>query len=88
MEAIECARYAHSDGIGAYICFMTLQLLEIHRLLKPIGSIYLHCDPTASHYLKAVMDTIFGFRNFKNKIVWHILAGTNDSAHILNGAMT
>ncbi len=70
MEAIESARYAHSDGMGAYICFMAVRLLEMKRVLKPTGSIYLHCDPTASHYLKAVMDAIFGWRNFRNEVVW------------------
>ncbi|MDE0147046.1 MAG: DNA methyltransferase [Rhodospirillaceae bacterium] len=70
MEAIESARYAHSDGMGAYMCFMAVRLLEMRRLLKPTGSIYLHCDPTASHYLKACMDAIFGWRNFRNEIVW------------------
>ena len=43
---------------------------EMRRVLKPTGSIYLHCDPTASHYLKAVMDAIFGWKNFRNEIVW------------------
>ncbi len=70
MEAIESARYAHSDGMGAYMCFMAVRLLEMHRLLKPTGSIYLHCDPTASHYLKAVMDAIFGQENFRSEIIW------------------
>ena len=70
MEAIESARYAHSDGMGAFMCFMAVRLLAMHRILKPAGSIYLHCDPTASHYLKAVMDAIFGWRNFRNEIVW------------------
>ena len=70
MEAIESARYAHSDGMGAFMCFMAVRLLAMHRLLKPTGSIYLHCDPTASHYLKAVMDAIFGYRNFRNQITW------------------
>ena len=70
MEAIEGARHAHSDGMGAYLCFMAVRLLAMRRVLKPTGSIYLHCDPTASHYLKAVMDAIFGWRNFKNEIVW------------------
>ena len=54
MEAIESARFAHSDGMGAFMCFMAVRLLEMHRVLKPTGSIYLHCDPTASHYLKAL----------------------------------
>ena len=69
MEAIESARYAHSDGMGAFMCFMAVRLLAMHRVLKPTGSIYLHCDPTASHYLKAVMDAIFGWRYFRNEIV-------------------
>ncbi|MEW6239995.1 MAG: DNA methyltransferase [Chloroflexota bacterium] len=54
----------------AYLVMMTARLIELHRVLKPTGSIYLHCDPTASHYLKVVMDTIFGFENFQNEIVW------------------
>ena len=70
MEAIESARYAHSDGMGAYMCFMAVRLLAMHRVLKPTGSIYLHCDPTASHYLKAVMDAVFGWKQFRNEIVW------------------
>ncbi len=70
MEAIESARYAHSDGMGAYMCFMAVRLLEMRRVLKPTGSIYLHCDPTASHYLKAVLDAIFGWQMFVNEIVW------------------
>ena len=70
MEAIESARYAHSDGMGAFMCFMAVRLLEMRRVLKPTGSIYLHCDPTASHYLKAVMDAVFGWQNFRNEIVW------------------
>ena len=71
MEAIESAIHAHSEGMGAYMCFMAVRLLEMKRILKPTGSIYLHCDPTASHYLKAVMDAVFGHRNFVNEIVWH-----------------
>ena len=71
MEAIESAIHAHSEGMGAYMCFMAVRLLAMRRLLKPTGSIYLHCDPTASHYLKAVMDAIFGHKNFINEIIWH-----------------
>ena len=70
MEAIESARHAHSDGMGAFMCFMAVRLLAMHRVLKETGSIYLHCDPTASHYLKAVMDAVFGWRGFRNEIVW------------------
>ena len=70
MEAIESARYAHSDGMGAYMCFMAVRLLAMRRVLKPTGSIYLHCDPMASHYLKACMDAVFGWKQFRNEIVW------------------
>ena len=79
MEAIESARYAHSDGMGAFMCFMAVRLLEMRRVLKPTGSIYLHCDPTASHYLKAVMDAVFGWRNFRNEIVWKRKAGRGET---------
>ena len=71
MEAIESARFAHSDGMGAFMCFMAVRMMEMHRVMKPTGSLYLHCDPTASHYLKAIMDAIFGWRNFLNQIVWY-----------------
>ena len=70
MEAIESARFAHSDGMGAFMCFMAVRLLEMRRILRKDGSIYLHCDPTASHYLKAIMDAIYGHKNFRNEIIW------------------
>ena len=54
----------------AYLSYMAQRLLIMHRLLKPTGSLYLHCDPTASHYVKALMDAIFGHENFQNEIVW------------------
>ena len=56
--------------MGAFLCFMAVRLLEMSRVLRDDGSIYLHCDPTASHYLKELMDAIFGRRNFRNEIVW------------------
>lgn len=59
----------------AYLSMMAPRLLEMRRVLKPTGSIYLHCDPTASHYLKMLMDAIFGIRNFRNEIVWHYRTG-------------
>ena len=61
---------AGSD-MGAFLCWMGVRVLEMERVLKDTGSIYLHCDPTASHYLKAMMDAIFGRKNFRNEIVWH-----------------
>ena len=54
----------------AYCFYMAERLIEIHRVLKPTGSVYLHCDATASHYLKVMMDAIFGEENFRNEIVW------------------
>jgi site-specific DNA-methyltransferase (adenine-specific) len=54
----------------AYLVMMAARLVELHRVLKPTGSLYLHCDQTASHYLKIVLDTIFGGNNFRNDIVW------------------
>ena len=54
----------------SYLTMMAVRLLEMHRVLKDTGSIYLHCDPTASHYLKALMDAVFGASNFRNEIVW------------------
>lgn len=58
------------NDVTAYLVMMTIRLLELHRVLKETGSIYLHCDPTASHYLKVVMDTVFGKQCFVNEIVW------------------
>ena len=59
----------HND-VMAYLVMMTARLIELHRVLKPIGSLYLHCDPTASHYLKLVLDQIFGPANFRSEITW------------------
>jgi site-specific DNA-methyltransferase (adenine-specific) len=54
----------------AYLSMMAVRLLQLHRVLKPTGSLYLHCDPTASHYLKLVLDGVFGPENFQNEIIW------------------
>ena len=59
-----------TDSDKAYLIYMAPRLIEMHRILKDTGSIYLHCDPTMSHYLKLVMDAVFGRRNFKNEILW------------------
>lgn len=63
----------------AYLVMMAARLVELHRVLKPTGSLYLHCDPTASHYLKIVMDTIFGVENFRNEITWKRQSAHSDS---------
>ncbi len=59
----------------AYVSYMAERVAEMHRILKDSGSLYLHCDPTASHYLKIIMDEIFARGNFRNEIVWHYGAG-------------
>ena len=68
---IDAAGSAHSKGMKSYLIMMAVRLLEMRRLLKDTGSLYLHCDPTASHYLKLVLDAILGVGNFRNEIVWH-----------------
>ncbi len=57
-------------GMLAYLTYMAERITEMHRILKDVGSLYLHCDPTASHYLKIILDSIFGNRNFRNEIIW------------------
>jgi adenine specific DNA methylase Mod len=70
-EMIRALRQHLKDtDMMAYLTMMANRLLELHRVLKPTGSLYLHCDPTASHYLKIVLDTVFGAENFRNEIVW------------------
>jgi site-specific DNA-methyltransferase (adenine-specific) len=59
-----------ANQMMAYLTMMAARLIELHRVLKPIGSLYLHCDPTASHYLKIILDSIFGGENFRNEVIW------------------
>ena len=63
-------QFIGNNAMMAYLVMMAPRLVELHRVLKPTGSIYLHCDPTASHYLKILMDTVFGKQNFRNEISW------------------
>ena len=69
-RVVAAAGESHSDGMQAYLTMMAVRLLEMHRLLKETGSIYLHCDPTASHYLKLLMDAVFGRDHYRNEIIW------------------
>ena len=68
--AVEIARTTHSDDMGAFLSFMAIRLLEMKRVLKPTGSLYLHCDQTANAYLRILMDAVFGKDNLRNEIVW------------------
>jgi adenine specific DNA methylase Mod len=82
LEIVQCSNTAVSrmiqalrDFLGendmmAYLVMMSNRLMELHRVLKPTGSLYLHCDPTASHYLKIVLDGVFGKENYRNEISW------------------
>jgi DNA modification methylase len=63
----------------AYLVYMTFRLLEMRRILKPTGSIYLHCDPAASHYIKVMMDSVFGHGNFRSEIVWKRTSAHNSA---------
>ena len=67
---IDASALAHGKGMKSYLIMMAVRLLEMHRLLKSTGSLYLHCDPTASHYLKMLMDTMFGPGRFRNELSW------------------
>ena len=72
---IDAAGVAHGAGMKSYLIMMAVRLIEMRRLLKPTGSLYLHCDPTASHYLKMMLDAVFGTGNFKNEVVWCYKSG-------------
>ena len=66
------------NAMMAYLVMMAPRLVEMHRVLKPTGSIYLHCDPTASHYLKLLMDAVFGNVSYRNEITWKRYGAHND----------
>jgi site-specific DNA-methyltransferase (adenine-specific) len=66
------------NAMMAYLAMMAVRMLELHRVLKSTGSLYLHCDPTASHYLKILLDAVFGADNFKNEITWKRTSAHSD----------
>ena len=70
-----------SNSIWEYVCYMAIRLREMKRILKPTGSLYLHCDSTMSHYLKVLLDTIFGVSNYKNEIIWKRTGGGKGSQY-------
>ena len=69
-KVIDAAGAVHGKSMKSYLIFMAVRILELHSVLKPTGSLWLHCDPTASHYLKLVMDSILGKDNFRNEVIW------------------
>ena len=76
---IRAAGFTSSPSMQGYLTYMAVRLLEMHRVLKPEGSIWLHCDDTASHYLKIVMDAVFGARNYRNEVAWKRTSAHNYS---------
>ena len=80
-EALQAFRqFLGTSDMLAYLTMMAPRLVELHRVLKPTGSLYLHCDPTASHYLKILLDAVFGPQNFRNEIIWK-RTSAHSSAH-------
>lgn len=77
MQALR--RFLGENDMMAYLTMMANRLLQLHRVLKPTGSLYLHCDPTASHYLKIVLDGVFGKESFQSEITWQRTATHNDA---------
>ena len=77
---IESIGIMHSKAMKSYVTYMTLRIIELHRVLKKSGAFYLHCDPTASHYLKLVCDRIFNKNNFRNEIIWKRVSGAGKSS--------
>ncbi|MGB6463115.1 MAG: DNA methyltransferase, partial [Nitrosotalea sp.] len=69
------------NDMSAYLFMIAIRLIEFHRILKPTGSIYLHCDATASHYLKLLLDGIFGVKNFRNEIIWKRTSAHSGDVH-------
>ena len=69
------------NSLSAYLVMMAIRLIELHRVLKSTGSLYLHCDPTASHYLKMILDLIFGADKFRNEIIWKRQTAHNDAKY-------
>jgi DNA modification methylase len=71
--------FLHDNALMAYLAMMAARLVELHRVLKPTGSLYLHCDPTASHYLKLLLDGVFGAQGFRSEISWKRSSAHNDA---------
>ena len=72
-------QFIGDNQMMAYLVMMAARLAELRRVLKPTGSLYLHCDPTASHYLRIILDTVFGPRNMRSEIIWKRSAAHNDA---------
>lgn len=69
-KVIDMVKHTNGKSVMSYLIYMAIRILEMHRLLKSTGSLYLHCDPTMSHYLKIVLDAVFGNNGYRNEITW------------------
>ena len=78
-QLLTAAGLTHGKGMQAYLCMMAVRLLELRRVLKDSGSLYLHCDPTASHYLKGLCDAVFGAANFRSEVAWKRTSAHSDT---------
>ena len=80
-QVVNSAKQVWGDDMGAFLCWLGVRLLEMHRILADDGSIYLHCDATAGAYIKQLMDSVFGVSNFKNEVTWERTRGRSDGRH-------
>ena len=80
-QVINTAKQVWGDDMGAFLCWLGVRLLEMHRVLADDGSLYLHIDHTAHAWVKCLLDAIFGRRNFRNEIVWQRMSGTKSTAN-------
>ena len=78
-SVISNAKRVYGYDMAAFLCFMAVRLLEMRRVLRADGSLYLHCDRTASHYLKGLLDAVFGAKQFRNEVVWRSTSAHSDS---------
>ena len=78
-QTLVAAGLTNGKGMQSYLCMMAVRLLEMRRVLKDTGSVYLHCDPTASHYLKLIMDAVFGGDNYRSEIIWKRTGAHSDT---------
>ena len=76
---VDAAETAHGSGMGAFICWLGVRVVEMHRVLRDDGSLFMHCDPTASHYMKLMLDAVFGEENMLNEVIWKCTNSSKDA---------
>ena len=79
-KTLEASALTQGKSMQSYLCMMAVRLLEMKRVLKDTGTLYLHCDPTANHYLKQLLDAVFGLYSFKNEVIWQRSGAKNDAS--------